>query len=127
MEKEAITDEVSQEQIDAWTKQYGEVIVIEVSEVETEFDPYMVEADLESRALVKGYLSRPDNKVLNFALQKMPMFLDAGKVIMKNCWLGGDRRLIENDEFLNGAAMQAAQLVKIRQGRLKKISRNTQK
>lgn len=119
--------EVSQTQIDEWVKTHGDVIVIEVSEEETELDPYKVEADLDDQKLVIGYLKPADDKVMNFALQKLPMFLEAGKVIVKNCWLGGDERLINEPDFLNGAAMQAAQLIKIRQGRLKKTSKSLPK
>lgn len=119
--------EVSQTQIDEWVKAHGDVIVIEVSEEETELDPYKVEADLDDQKLVIGYLKPADDKVMNFALQKLPMFLEAGKVIVKNCWLGGDERLINEPDFLNGAAMQAAQLIKIRQGRLKKTSKSLPK
>lgn len=119
--------EVSQTQIDEWEKLYGDVIIVEVAEVESELDPYKVEADLDEQNLVVGYLKPPDDKIMNFALQKLPMFLEAGKVIMKNCWLGGDERLINEPDFLNGAAMQAAQLIKIRQGRLKKTSKSLTK
>lgn len=119
--------EVSQTQIDEWVKAHGDVIIIEVSEEETELDPYKVEADLDDQKLVVGYLKPPDDKVMNFALQKLPMFLEAGKVIVKNCWLGGDERLINEPDFLNGAAMQAAQLIKIRQGRLKKTLKSLPK
>ena len=118
---------VSQTQIDDWEKLHGEVIILEIAEQETELDPYKVEADLDEQNLVVGYLKPPDDKVMNFALQKLPMFLEAGKVIVKNCWLGGDERLINQTDFLNGAAMQAAQLIKIRQGRLKKTSKSTPK
>lgn len=119
--------EVSQAQIDEWEKIYGDVIVVEVAEVESELDPYKVDADLDEQKLVVGYLKPADDKVMNFALQKLPMFLEAGKVIVKNCWLGGDERLITEPDFLNGAAMQAAQLIKIRQGRLKKTSKRLTK
>lgn len=105
---------------------YGELITIEVAELETELDPYKVEPTLEEQGLVVGYLKKPDEKVMNFALQKLPMFLEAGKVIVKNCWIGGDERLINDPDFLNGAAMQAAQLIRIRQGRLKKTSKTGQ-
>lgn len=119
--------EVSQVQIDEWEKTHGDVITVEVPEEESEFDPYKIEADLDDQKLVVGYLKPPDDKVMNFALQKLPMFLEAGKVIMKNCWLGGDERLVNDPDFLNSAAMQAAQLIKIRQGRLKKTLKNTAK
>jgi hypothetical protein len=108
-------------QIDAWKKEYKEVHLIEVEELETELDPYRLGDEVNSETSVKGYLKAPDDKVMNAALTKLPMFLEAGKVILINCWLGGDERLLKDNGFMNAAAMQAAQLVKIRAGRLKKI------
>lgn len=118
--KEAIT-EVTPAIIEEWKAKFGKVHMLEVAEEAIPLDPHLLIAELEEVPRATGYIKSPDNKVLNYAMQKLPNMQEAGKIIIKNCWLGGDDRLIKDDEFLNSAALQVVELIKIRQGKLKEV------
>ena len=67
--------EVSQEQIDAWKKQHGEI--------------YAIKVDGKT-----AYLKKPDRKTLSFASvagQKDPMKFN--EIILENCFIGGDEEI----------------------------------
>lgn len=120
MKKEAIT-EVTQQNIDEWKSKFGKVHRLEVAESTVSLDPHLLVAELEELPRATGYIKQPDNKVLNYAMQKLPNMQEAGKVIIKNCWLGGDERLLKDDAFLNSGALQVIELIQIRQGKLKEV------
>ncbi len=115
------TTQVTPEQIAEWKEKHGVIHMIEVAEEFVSLDPHIMVAELDDLPTAVGYIRQPDNKVINFAMQKLPMMLEAGKVIIKNCWLGGDDRLRKEDSFLNAAALQVIELIQTRQGRLKKV------
>lgn len=115
------TTEVTESQLAEWKEKYGEIYAVEVSEEIISLDPHVMVADLEDQPKAVAYIKKPDNKVINFAMQKLPQMLEAGKVIIKSCWLGGDERLRKDDSFLNAAALQVIELLETRQGRLKKV------
>ena len=67
--------EVSQEQIDAWKKQHGDI--------------YAIKVDGKT-----AYLKKPDRKTLSFASvagQKDPMKFN--EIILENCFIGGDEEI----------------------------------
>lgn len=114
-------DKPTKEQIDAWKKEHGEVNIIEVAEEADKFEANTISPDLDDLPRLTGYLKKPDRKIQNFALTVLPKnMIAAGKAIVKDCWLGGDRRLLTDDAYATAAAMQAIELIEIHQARLKK-------
>jgi hypothetical protein len=120
MAKEVIT-EVTPEILEGWKAAHGKIFVLEVAEEAMSLDPHLLTLELDEQPKLTGYIQFPDNKVLSYAMQRLPNMLEAGKVIVKNCWLGGDQRLVKEDTYLNSAALQVIELIQIRQGRLKEV------
>jgi hypothetical protein len=109
-------------QIEAWKKQYGEVYLIEVAEEADKFEANTMAPDLDQLPRITGYLKKPDRKIMNFALVTMPRnIIAAGKAVLKDCWLGGDERLLTDEAYSATAGMQAIEIVEIYQSRLKKL------
>ena len=119
VKKETVT-EVTQAVLAEWKERF-KVYQLEVAENTISLDPHLLVAELDELPRATGYIKQPDNKVLNYAMQKLPNMQEAGKVIIKNCWLGGDERLLKDDNFLNSAALQVIELIQIRQGKLKEV------
>lgn len=111
------------EKIEELKAKHGGVFTIEVEDETVKYDPYRVpsddDADLENAKLI--YLRKPTDQELNFAMTKMPAFLEAGKVIVKSCFLGGDADVLSDGKMLNAAAMQAVELIEFRKAKLKKL------
>lgn len=115
--------EITQEKIAEWQKQYGEVYLIEVAEESVDFESEMISTKIEDdQATVKGYLKKPDTKIQSFAYAKMQDSpVSGGEAILKQCWLGGDDRLLNNPSFRTAAALKAMSLAEIRIARIKKL------
>lgn len=115
---------VTEQQIAEWKEKYGDgnVMKLEVAESFVKFDPHMMpdEDDEMSGPVAVAYIYKPTDKQLSFAMSKMPAFLEAGKTIVKNCFLGGDERIKTDTSMLNAAALQCVELIEIRQAKLKK-------
>ena len=71
-------------------------------------------------------LNHPKPYVLSKALGALSSIKDdpdmykAGNHILKNCWVAGDNEILDNEELRFAAALQAAQVIEVLQGRLKK-------
>lgn len=71
-------------------------------------------------------LRHPKPQILSKALGAMsgisgePDMFKAGKYIIDNCWVVGDKEIQDNDDFLFAACIQALGLVEILQGSIKK-------
>ena len=50
-----------------------------------------------------------------------PQYIRAGEVILRNCWVDGDKEILERDDLLIAAAMKAYELIEIKEATLKKI------
>ncbi|TKT89473.1 hypothetical protein [Dyadobacter frigoris] len=120
--KENITD-VTPEIIEGWKKQYGEVFALEVAVDPEKYEPGTVTKDLDDDIpKITGYLRKPDRKVMNYAVVTLPKSISgAGKAVVKDCWLGGDERLLTDEAYNLAAALQAIELVDFYQSRLKKV------
>lgn len=97
-------EKVTKEQIAAWKKEHGTVI---------EF------TDPESKQ--KIYLRKPTRKEISFALteaQHNPLGLV--EVILDNCWLAGDDKLKQNDDFVLGVNSRIDEIVTIKMLEVKK-------
>jgi hypothetical protein len=111
----------TKEQIEEWKKQYGTVYTIEVAEEPDRFEANTIAPDLDDLPKLTGYLKKPDRKIMNFALVTLPKnIIAAGKAVVKDCWLGGDARLLTDEGYSETAGLQAIELVEIYQSRLKK-------
>ena len=104
MNKEAKEQALTTEQkIENWKAKYGEV--------------YIYEANGK-----KCYLRKPDRKALSAASViggKDPMKYN--EVLLNNCWLEGDEIIKTNDEYFMGVSQVLAELIVIKEGKLKKL------
>lgn len=121
--KENITEaEVTPEQIAEWKKKYGEVHLIEVAIDPEVNNAGVLPTELDDLPTYKAYLKKPERKVMNLALVTMPRnMIQAGKIIVQNCWLGGDIQIKETEGYADQCALQAIELVEIYQTRIKKL------
>jgi hypothetical protein len=116
------TAQPTPEQIEQWKEKHGEVFTIEVASEPTKTDGYTLasdEDDLENARV--GYIRKPDDRVLGFAFSKVPNMIEAGKALLKSCWLGGDPEILSDQTSLISAAMYCAgEFLQVKQVRLKK-------
>ncbi|GAB2586597.1 hypothetical protein [Spirosoma areae] len=120
--KNLTTAEITPEVIAEWKVEFGEVSKITVADKSVKYDPHMVPADddeIENGRV--AYLRKPTDKELSFAMSKLPVMLDAGKVLLKSCWLGGDDEMKTDGALFNAAAMEALQFLEVRQSKLVKL------
>lgn len=121
MSKKENIDNPSDEQIEAWKKEHGTIYTIEVAEEPESFEVDMVPLEFEELPKLTGYLKKPDRVIMNYALATMNRdMIAAGKAVLKNCWLGGDLRLMTEKGYSETAGMEAIQLVEVYRSRLKK-------
>ena len=122
MTKKENIENPSQQQVEAWKKEHGDVYSIEVALEPESMEPGVAFLDLDELPKITGWLKKPDRKVMNFALvglNRNP--ISAGKAVLKDCWLGGDLRILNEDKYASAAALQAVDLIDIYQSRLKKL------
>lgn len=115
--------EITQEQIEEWKAKHGEIYCIEVAEEPIDFESDIISTKIEDdQAVAKGYLKKPDTKTQSFAYAKMQDSpVAGGEAILKQCWLGGDERLLNSPSYKTAAALKAMSLAEIRIGRIKKL------
>ena len=109
MSKETKTGIISDEQIDAWKRQYGKVFTIKVKVNEND--------------TAIGYLRPPgrNHKATALSMYAKDKILECGEFLRNNCWLGGDERLKNEDEIADTAAVQASGIVKFLEAELGEI------
>lgn len=82
-------------------------------------------SDLDSEDFsepASGYVQKPNNSSINRALAIMPKsVVEAGIVLLKGCWIGGDERILSDEAMLRGAATQMLEFIEIKKAKLKKI------
>jgi len=72
-------------------------------------------------------LKKPTRATIEIALGKMGVsggqseLIRAGEIILRNCWVDGDAEILNNDDYLIPAALQAYQLIEFKTAELKKI------
>jgi len=112
----------TEEQIQKWKDQYGQIYLIEVAEEPESFEANTMPMELDELPKLQGWLKKPDRTILNYALVNMSKnMINAGKSILNSCWLGGDERLLKGDGHAAAAALQAVDLIEIYQSKLKKL------
>jgi acyl-coenzyme A synthetase/AMP-(fatty) acid ligase len=94
---------VTKQQIEQWKKQYGDVFRIRVEDKE-------------------GYLRKPDRKTLSYASSVAANDpLKFNEIILKNCWLGGDKALIDDDAYFLAVSAKMDELIQIKEATLEKL------
>lgn len=97
-------EKVTQEQVDSWKKQHGEIFLIAFEDGK------------------EAYLKKPDRKVLSFAMTKMQTNpLGFAETILNQCFIGGDDEVKTNDNYFFGAASQLEGLMEVKTAELKKL------
>lgn len=94
---------VTKEQIQAWKEKYGDIFRIKVEDKEC-------------------YLKKPTRKILGYASvagQSNP--LGFNEVIMRDCWLGGDEQMRNDDTLFLSACSKIAELIEIKDAELEKL------
>lgn len=100
--KTTANGEVTAEMIAAWKKKYGDVYVV-TSEGKT------------------AYLRRPDRNIIGAASVlggQDP--IKQKEVMIRNCWLGGDEALLDEDKYFLGLSLRMDSMVEVAEVELKK-------
>lgn len=95
---------VSDEQIKIWKKKHKEVtqIFVKISEDDTAY----------------GYLKKPsrDHKAIAVSMYAQHQLMETGEFLLDNCWLGGDDRLLNDEDARQSASIQARNIVNFLEG-----------
>lgn len=108
--------------IDQLKEKHGQLFEIQVADESVKYDPYrppMDESD-EVENAVTAFFRKPTDKELSHAMSKLPAIIEAGKVIVKSCFVAGDKRILTETPLLTAAALQCAELLEVRQAKLVK-------
>ena len=96
-------DKVTKTQIAAWKEQYGSIYAITVAKKTAYFKP-------------------PDRQIMGFAMaQSTKNPLAVLEALAKNCWLAGDKALLEDDVLFFSLATRLQSLVELKEATLKKL------
>lgn len=106
MENQTKEGNVSQEQIKTWKKEHKTVHVLKIN--------------VSDKDVAVGYLKKPsrNHKATALSMYSQNKVLEAGEFLKTNCWLGGDDRLLNNEDIADSASVQAAGIVKFHDGEL---------
>jgi hypothetical protein len=137
MKKENITNPTP-EQIEKWKKLYGESnvkhLAIELkfktadgeefderSDAEEHVESFKADMrTIEVTEKAECWLRTPDRKVIGMATSVAGKdTVKFGELIMKNCWLGGDERIMNDDDLFLSANSILGDIIKIRTATLK--------
>lgn len=97
------------------TKPAGAIAVIEITK------------DTSGDEVFKCILKSPSRGILEAALSKMGLnggqaeIISAGEIVLRGCWIEGDQEILDNDLYLVPAALQAYNLIDLKEAVLKKI------
>lgn len=101
-EQNALT-ELTDEQVIAAKKEYDHVFLLTVEDK-------------------KCYIHKPTRMVIDLAVQsaaKRSSMFD--ETILKNCWLAGDKEIVEVDEYFYAVSKQLDEVIKFKTAELKKL------
>lgn len=94
--------EITQEKIEGWKKQHGDVYLIEV----------------EDKACV---VRKPNRKDLSFAMLLKDDPIKFNETLLNNLWVDGDEELKTNDDYFLAVSSQLGELLQIKEASLKKL------
>lgn len=104
-----------------------------MKEINKKTEPMVVMGDYTLK--IKGdlgektcFLSRPGMKTLKkvfpmirpFRDEDIPDVLGAGEILLRECFVGGDREFLTESQYIIGGSIQAMALVEFAEGELKK-------
>ena len=95
--------ELTDEQIAEAKKEFGQVFLLQVDDK-------------------KCYLHKPTRMVIDLAVQssaKRSSMFD--ETILRNCWLAGDKEIVDNDEYFFAVSKQLDEVIKFKNAELKKL------
>lgn len=96
-------ENATDKQIQEWKKKHGEIFLVEVEDK-------------------KAYLKAPDRKTLSAASAigaKDPIKFN--ETILKNCWIEGDKELLEDDKYFLAVGQQIDKLIEVKEASIKKL------
>lgn len=94
--------QITEKQIQEWKAKHGEVYCITVEDK-------------------TGYLRRPDRKILSAANNYANDSIKYNEFVLKNCWLGGDVVLMDEDVYFFAVCKKLGELIEVKEAELKKI------
>ena len=68
-----------------------------------------------------GYFRKPDRNALSLAFSKPNDPFHVNETIAKNCWIGGDKALIEDDDLFLAIMPKLSELIVVKEAQIKKI------
>lgn len=95
--------ELTEEQIALAKKEFGHVYFLQVEDK-------------------KCYIHKPTRMVIDLAVQssaKRSSMFD--ETILKNCWLAGDKEIVDEDEYFYAVSKQLDEVIKFKTAELKKL------
>ena len=106
METATKSGKITKAQIDEWKKKHKKVhtLTVKVGDNDT----------------AVGYLRKPSrsHKGTALSMYSQHKILEAGEFLKTNCWLGGDERLLNDEDIADSASVQAAGIVNFLDGSL---------
>lgn len=100
-----MAEQITQTQIEDWKKKHGDVV------------SYSVDDKV-------GYFRKPTRQEISYASVASSQMKDAIKyseTLMNSCWLGGDREILDKDEYFIGAMGVIEALTEVKVGEVKKL------
>lgn len=97
--------EITKTTIESWKKQYGDVI------------QYTVEDKV-------AYFRKPTRQEISYASvasNQMKDVIKYSETLMNSCFVGGDREILEKDEYFIGAMAVIETLAEVKTGEVKKL------
>lgn len=94
--------EITQEKIEGWKAQHGDVYLIEV----------------EDKACV---VRKPNRKDLSFAMLLKDDPIKFNETLLNNLWIEGDAEIKTNDDYFLAVSSQLGELLQIKEATLKKL------
>ena len=95
--------QATQEQIDAWKKQHGDIFEFKVGE-----DKY-------------AYLKKPDRKTMGLASALQANPVRSNEAILKGCWIGGDEEIQSDNDLFASIQGQLGILIDVKAVEVKKL------
>lgn len=95
--------DLTPEEIEEAKKQFGQVFLLEVDDK-------------------KCYIHKPTRQVIDLAVQsaaKRSSMFD--ETILRNCWLAGDKDIVDIDEYFYAVSKQLDEVIKFKTAELKKL------
>lgn len=105
------------EVIAAWKKENprGVWILTVFKDDEEDTDP---DAVAESKT---GYVRKPTRQELSAAMTLKNDPLGQAENILRDCWLGGDEELLEDEDYFQGAVSKFSEIMEVRKAEIKKL------